>query len=143
MESTRYNAKDNFRAETIISKETLELLMKKIVDDKDGKALIILIVENHNGLKKSLGDLLRKYFPHSFILEAEDGEEALSLALLHHPDVVLMDICVPGINSIESTRRIKKALPMTQVVLLTLHENHEYCADALAAGLRECRFPLG
>ena len=108
--------------------------MKRIVDDINSKTLNFLIVEDHNGLRKSLGDMLSAYFPNSFILEAKNGEEAFSLAIWHHPDVVLMDISMPGINGIESTHRIKKELPMTQVVILTIHENMEYRSDALAVG---------
>jgi DNA-binding NarL/FixJ family response regulator len=108
--------------------------MKRIADDKDGKTLIILIVEDHNALRASLRDLLSAYFPHSFILEAQNGEEAVLLASAHHPDVVLMDISMPGINGIESTRRIKKELPMTQVIVLTIHENREYRDEAAAVG---------
>lgn len=110
--------------------------MKRITDAKDGKTLIILIVEDHNTLRASLRDLLSVYFPHAFILEAKNGEEAVSLAFAYHPDVVLMDISLPGINGIESTRRIKKELPMTQVIILTIHDNPEYSADAAAAGAR-------
>jgi len=110
------------------------LLMKRLDGGKDGKNLIFLIVEDHKSLRKSLRHLLSAYFPNSFILEAKDGKEAVSLAFWHHPDVVLMDISMPGISGIESTKRIKKELPMTQVVILTIHENPEYRADALAAG---------
>jgi DNA-binding NarL/FixJ family response regulator len=134
MEPTRHNAKDNFLIEKIITTEKMELLMKRIDDGKDGKTDIILIVEDHNALRASLRNLLSAYFPHSIILEAKNGEEAISLAFAHHPDVVLMDISMPEINGIESTRCIKKELPMTQVVVLTIHENREYRADAAAAG---------
>ena len=108
--------------------------MKRIDDGKDGKNLTFLIVEDHKSLRKSLRHLFSAFFPNSFILEAKDGEEALSFAFWHRPDIVLMDIAMPGINGIESTQRIKKELPMTQVVILTIHENPEYRADALAAG---------
>lgn len=108
--------------------------MKEIVNHKVGKTDVILIVEDHNALRASLRDLLSSYFPNSFIVEAKNGEEAISLAFTHHPDVVLMDISMPGITGIESTRRIKNELPMTRVVILTIHENPEYRIDAAAAG---------
>lgn len=110
------------------------MLMKRIDGGKGGKNKIFLIVENHKSLRESLRHLLSAFFPNSSILVAKDGEEAVSLAFWHHPDVVLMDISMPGIGGIESTRRIKKELPVTQVIILTIHEGPEYRADAFAAG---------
>jgi two-component system response regulator DegU len=108
--------------------------MIRINSERDGKNLTFLIVEDHKSLRKSLRHMLSAFFPNSLILEAKDGEDAVSLAFWHHPDVILMDISMPGIGGIESTRRIKKELPMIQVIILTIHDSLEYRTDALAAG---------
>ncbi len=65
--------------------------------------------------------------------EAETGEDALSLAASTHPEVVLMDINLPGINGIEATRRLLAAAPGTTVVLMST-----YAADDLPADAADC-----
>lgn len=94
----------------------------------------IMIVEDHDAVRAALCDWLGAAFPNCIVIEAKSGEEAVDLALAQPPDVVLMDISLPGMNGIGATRRIKAAVPQTQVVMLTIHEAPEYQADAMAAG---------
>lgn len=94
----------------------------------------VLIVEDHEAVRASLRDWLSVVFQHWGLLEAKSGEEAVDLARRHNPDIILMDISLPGMNGIETTRRIKAAVPQAQVVMLTIHEAPEYQADAMAAG---------
>jgi DNA-binding NarL/FixJ family response regulator len=68
------------------------------------------------------------------VAEAGDGEEAVLLAGKHHPDVVLMDIALPGINGIEATRAIKAADPEIAVLVLTAYDADEYVFAFLEAG---------
>lgn len=68
------------------------------------------------------------------VAEAGRGEEAVNLALQHHPDVVIMDISLPDISGIEATRQIKAALPNTRVIGLTMHEEEPYVLELLKAG---------
>ncbi|MCK4784786.1 MAG: response regulator transcription factor [Desulfobacteraceae bacterium] len=98
------------------------------------KEPIILITEDHDALRKSLREWVCTNFPNVRVLEAKSGEAALSLAHAYQPDIILMDIGLPRMNGLEATRRIKKALPLTKVVILTIHENPEYQDDAEAAG---------
>jgi two-component system, NarL family, invasion response regulator UvrY len=69
--------------------------------------------------------------------EAETGEEAIRLADEHPPDLVLMDINLPGINGIEATRRIRAAHPGTQVILLSTYSEADLPADARDCGALE------
>ena len=94
----------------------------------------ILVVEDHDAVRKSLREWLETVFPQHHVIEAASGEEAISLAQRESPCLVVMDLELSGVNGIEATRRIKAAVPTTQVVMLTIHEDGAYCADAIAAG---------
>jgi DNA-binding NarL/FixJ family response regulator len=94
----------------------------------------ILIVEDHDKLRKSLRQWLSSSFPECVFFEAETGEDAIDQTTSHIPEIILMDIALPGISGIEATRRIRKELPGTYVVILTIHDEEGYKADAESAG---------
>ena len=94
----------------------------------------ILIVEDHEAVRRSLRDWLEVEFPQCRVIEAASGEEAIALIRGESPRLVLMDISLPGMSGVEATRRIKAALPSTQIVMLTIHEDDAHRADATAAG---------
>jgi two-component system response regulator NreC len=66
--------------------------------------------------------------------EATNGREAIEAVRFLHPDIVLMDISMPELSGLQATRIIKKELPQTQIVILTMHETEEYIAQILQAG---------
>ena len=94
----------------------------------------ILVVEDHEHVRTTLKDFLAANFPDADLLEATNGEEAVAIANVESPDVVLMDIGLPVLNGIDATRRIKAEMPDLKVVMLTIHENPEYLDDAKDAG---------
>jgi len=94
----------------------------------------ILVIEDHDAVRKSLRDWLQVEFPQCRVIEAVSGEEAIALIRTESPRLVVMDISLPGMSGIEATRRIKAALPSTQVVMLTIHEDDAHRADATTAG---------
>lgn len=94
----------------------------------------ILIVDDHKAFRSSLRDWLGTVFPSCHVIEAASGEESIDIAKEMTPSVVLMDIGLPGMNGIEATRCIKAAVPATRIVMLTIHEDNSYRADAADAG---------
>jgi NarL family two-component system response regulator LiaR len=70
----------------------------------------------------------------SVVGEAASGEEAVRLAEQHVPDVILMDLIMPGMDGVEATRRVKQASPRSQVVMLTSYHEDEHIFPALKAG---------
>ena len=94
----------------------------------------ILIVDDHEAVRTSLGEWLGESFPGNTIRTASSGEEALEAAAATPPDLVLMDIGLPGINGIEATRRLLDRHPATKVIVVSIHETSEHRAAAAAAG---------
>jgi DNA-binding NarL/FixJ family response regulator len=94
----------------------------------------ILIVEDHQAVRNSLRDWLEAVFPQCDVMEAASGEEAVVISRARSPRVVVMDIGLPKMNGIEATRQIKAIVPTAQVVILTIHEEEAYRADAITAG---------
>jgi len=94
----------------------------------------ILVVEDHDTVRRSLRDWLQTAFPRYRVVEATSGETAVALAEVELPCLVVMDIALPRMNGVEATRRIKAALPAAHVVMLSIHDDAAYRADAAAAG---------
>ena len=94
----------------------------------------ILIVQDHAMLRASLRDFLKTFFPNCHLLEAKNGEESLAIAYREKPEVILMDIDLPGINGIEATRRIKTRVPQARVVVVDIYDSHECRARATESG---------
>ena len=94
----------------------------------------ILVVEDHEAVRRALRYWLRVEFPQYQVMEATSGEEAVGLARARLPNLVIMDIHLPGMTGIEATRQIKAALPSVPVVMLTIHESDTFRTDAASAG---------
>jgi len=94
----------------------------------------IMIVDDHAVLRETLRLLLETRTEISVVGEAADGRQAIDLAERLHPDVILMDASMPGLNGIEATAVIKKRLPRTKVLVLSGYAYEDRVAAALAAG---------
>ncbi|MBL8058744.1 MAG: response regulator transcription factor [Anaerolineales bacterium] len=94
----------------------------------------VLLADDHTLVRKGLRSLLDAEAGLEVVGEAEDGREAVHKAQALAPDVVLMDITMPGLNGLEATRQIRKALPRVKVLALTVHANAEYVFQILRAG---------
>ena len=94
----------------------------------------ILVVEDSDKLRVSLVDWLEFHFPHCRIDAVGSGEAALEEARALRPEVVLMDVDLPGIDGMEATRRIKSEVPSTAVVVLTMHDTPQHRLAAARSG---------
>ncbi len=92
----------------------------------------ILVADDQRPTRQGLHALLAFLPGMEWVGEAADGQEAVDLIAVVHPDVVLMDARMPVMDGIEATRRIKSQNPEVKVIVLTLYS--EYQAQALAAG---------
>jgi len=96
--------------------------------------LSILIVDDHAVVRQGLRAFLEAQPDFSVVGEAESGVQAVALAGEHVPDVVLMDLLLPGMDGVEATRQIRRVSPRTQVVVLTSYHEDEHIFPALRAG---------
>ena len=94
----------------------------------------VLLADDHTIVRKGLCSLLEGEADIEVIGEAENGREAIKLAEKLHPDIVVMDISMPGLNGLEATRQLKKHLPEIKILILTMHANEEYVFQTLQAG---------
>ncbi|MCL4804366.1 MAG: response regulator transcription factor [Anaerolineae bacterium] len=94
----------------------------------------LLLADDHAVVRSGLRLLLEAQPDMVIIGEAENGEEAIRRTAELRPDVVLMDVEMPGMNGIEATRRIKAQSPATAVLALTMYEDDQYFFEMLRAG---------
>lgn len=94
----------------------------------------IIIVDDHEVVRKGIRAFLETLPEFQVVGEAASGEEAIRLVADLIPDVVLMDLIMPGMDGIETTREVKKISPRTQVVVLTSYHEDEHIFPALKAG---------
>lgn len=99
------------------------------------KPLRLLLVDDHTLVRAGLRALLDGMEGVTVVAEADNGEQAVTLALEHAPDVALLDITMPGINGLQAAERILAHLPQTRVLILSMHASEEYVNRALALGV--------
>ena len=94
----------------------------------------VLLADDHTIVRKGLRSLLDSDIGIIIVGEAKDGREAVKKAEKLQPDVVVMDIAMPGLNGLEATRQIKKRFPGMKIIILTVHANEEYVLQTLRVG---------
>ncbi len=96
--------------------------------------LKILLVEDHALVRAGMKALMQKIEGIEVVADMGDGLEAVKYVRTAAPDLVLMDIAMPGLNGLDATARIVKESPTTRVILLSMHANEEYLRQALHVG---------
>src|ERR1700752_3525658 len=96
----------------------------------------ILLEDAHDIVNRGIRDQLSCPEGWEVCGEASDGREAVKLALKLEPDVVVLDLSMPDLNGLEATRKIRRDLPKTQVLIFTMHETEQLIREVLAAGAR-------
>lgn len=94
----------------------------------------VMIVDDHPIVRSGLSDLLEDSGKFAVVAQAADGEEALRLAQEAEPQVVIMDVFLPGKDGIETCRELTARLPETRVMMLTAATQQDAVIDAIAAG---------
>lgn len=94
----------------------------------------VFLVDDHAVVRSGLKALLESKSNIEVLGEAESGEKALELIPTLNPDIVLLDISMPGMNGIEVAKKLKTALPAIRLIALSMHEDLEYVQGFLEAG---------
>ncbi len=105
-------------------------------DTAGGNQIRVLVVDDQPPFRKVAATVVTLVPGWIVVAEADTGEEAVTRALESRPDVVLMDINLPGINGIDATRRILDERPDTIVLLVSTYEEADLPPDALSCGAR-------
>jgi DNA-binding NarL/FixJ family response regulator len=101
---------------------------------KGTKPLRILVADDHELVRRGIRGLLRARRGWTVVGEAMNGREAVEKANRLKPDVAILDISMPDLDGLQATRRIREAVPTTEVVVLTMHESDQMVRRVLDAG---------
>jgi NarL family two-component system response regulator LiaR len=96
--------------------------------------ITVLIVDDHQVVRQGVRAFLESQLDITVVAEAETGEAAAQLAAEYAPDVVLMDLLMPGMDGVAATQQVKQASPRTQVIVLTSYHQDEHIFPAIRAG---------
>ena len=96
----------------------------------------VLIADDHPIVRAGLAALVNDHPRMRLVAEAGSGEEAVALAMAHHPDVILMDLRMPGMSGVEAIHAIRSSWPDARVIVLTTYDGDEDIYRALQAGAR-------
>ena len=94
----------------------------------------IMLVDDHPVFRSGLKHILCTEADYHVIAEADDGESAIEMAAEVMPDIIVMDISMPGLDGIEVTREIKRKLPAIRILMLTMYSDEAFLKESLDAG---------
>lgn len=94
----------------------------------------ILLADDHTLVRAGIRALVEQLPTVKVVGEAKDGREALRLVKERKPDLILMDVAMPGLNGLEATARVSKEFPDVRVIILSMYANEEYVREAINAG---------
>jgi two-component system NarL family response regulator len=94
----------------------------------------VICIDDHPLVRKGIEAMVRSHPDLDLVAAATSGEDALRLVDVHRPDVVLMDLQLPGLSGLEAIRSLRATHPATRIIVVTLHAGDEDIASALRAG---------
>ncbi len=98
--------------------------------------ITIVVADDHQVMRQGLCALLKMQPDFQVVGEADDGEAAIKLVERFHPDVLVLDMVMPGINGIEATRRVRLLSPSCAIVILSMYGAEGYVREAIQAGAK-------
>src|SRR5262245_45909022 len=98
----------------------------------------ILVADDHPTVRRYVREVLESEEGWVVCGEAATGREALTMTAAERPDVVVLDLSMPDMNGLEATREIHKRFPEIELLILTMHDAHEFRREAIIAGARDC-----
>jgi len=101
---------------------------------EENRKIKVLLVEDHAVVREGTAELINRQLDMIVVGEAGDGQTAVDLAARLNPDVILMDVALPGLDGISATRKIKQNSPTIAVLALSAHDEDQYVFALLEAG---------
>ena len=117
-----------------IEMEVVPVGIQKVVN-KPVKPIHVILADAHTLVRAGIRALLEKLPGVKVVGEAGDGREVFNLVRAQRPDVVLMDIAMPGLNGLEAAERMAVDFPDVRVIILSMHNNEEYVLRSIKAGV--------
>jgi DNA-binding NarL/FixJ family response regulator len=109
--------------------------VKALSNEKaDRKVLRVVIADDHAVVRRGIRDLLRDEPGLEVCHEARDGSEAVEYVKQHKPDLLLLDLTMPGLNGLDALRQVRQIAPATRVLILTMHFSEEVARAAFQLG---------
>jgi two-component system nitrate/nitrite response regulator NarL len=124
------------KAAQTIKGQLLRLFTRRASVSVAKKKIKVLLVDDHPVVRKGLHSCLANRENLKIVGEASDGAEAIQRVKELTPDIVLMDINMPGMDGLEVTETLKKESPQTRILVLSMHSNREYVLRIIKAGAR-------
>lgn len=94
----------------------------------------VLVADDHTAIREALGSLLETADGIEIVAMASNGQEAVEQAVLHYPDITVMDVSMPVMDGIEATKQICVDCPKTRVLMISMHHSPNYIQRCLQAG---------
>ncbi|HEV8192920.1 MAG TPA: response regulator transcription factor [Ktedonobacterales bacterium] len=104
--------------------------------EQESRPIRILVVDDHPIVRQGLRSLLSAYAELQIVAEAGSPQQAIEAAIRHNPDIVLLDVRLPGASGVEVARQLQRDCPTANVILLTSFDDDEYLLGALEVGVR-------